>query len=218
MVTTAIQQLETEEQLFVFEDVDWSFYQTVLHQLEDRHVFVTFDGKRLEVMSPSWKHERHSDLLARLVVMACEESQLPFLTGGSTTFKKKDLNRGLEPDHCFYIQNVRARVGKRKVNLATDLPPDLAIEVEISHRLLDRIGIYGRLRIPEIWRHDGTSTSVLLLGRSGRYKPAQRSAAIPWLPLDELDRLLQRSWSMDDLEWSKLARMKMRQIFKRAPK
>ena len=215
MVTAALQKLETDEQRFIFEGVDWDFYQTVLDQLEDRHVFVTFDGQRLELMSPSWKHERHSDLLARLVVMACEESQLPFLTGGSTTFSKKDLNRGLEPDHCFYIQNVGALVGKRKVNLATDPPPDLAIEVEISHRLLDRIDIYGRLRVPEIWRHDGTSTCVLLLGRAGRYKPAEKSAAIPWLPLAELDRLLQRSWSMDDLEWNKLARMKIRQIFKR---
>jgi Uma2 family endonuclease len=196
--------------------VDWNFYEAVLKHLDDRHVFVTYDRGRLELMSPSWEHERYTELLGIVVRVACEQTDTPFIFGGSTTFRKKDMEGGLEPGRCFYIQNVRALVGKRKVNLTTDPPPDLAIEVEISHRMLDRIGIYGRLRIPEIWRHDGSRTHILLLGRAGRYKAAERSAAIPWLPVGEFDHLLERSWAMDDLEWNKLARTKIRQIWKRA--
>ena len=38
--------------------------------------------------------------------------------------------------------------GRRTVDLKTDPPPDLAIEIEISRRLLDRIDVYRRLGVP----------------------------------------------------------------------
>ena len=38
---------------FVFDDADWAFYELVLKKVGDRRIFVTFDGDRLEVMSPS---------------------------------------------------------------------------------------------------------------------------------------------------------------------
>jgi len=92
---------------------------------------------------------------------------MPYKSGGSTTFRRRDLEAGIEPDRCFYIQNQPALRGKRTLDLSIDPPPDLAIEVEISERLLDRVGIYERLGVPELWRNDGKRSRVMLLGRGG---------------------------------------------------
>ena len=68
---------------------------------------------------------------------------------GSFTLKRRNVKRGLEPDRCYYTRNAAAVRGKRKIDLQKDPPPDLALEIEVSRRLLDRIEIYKELRVPE---------------------------------------------------------------------
>ena len=48
---------------------------------------------------------------------------------GSTTFEREDLERGFEPDSCFYIQNEERIRGKDRINLEVDPLPDLVIEM-----------------------------------------------------------------------------------------
>src|SRR5262249_51952791 len=126
------------EQRFVLYDVDWEFYEHLLEQLDNRHVFVTYDRGALELMSPSRKHDTSGRLLFVIVHVIAEELNLPIASCGSTTFKRKRLKRGLEPDECFYIENELRVRGMREIDLSKDPPPDLAIEVEITHRVLDR--------------------------------------------------------------------------------
>lgn len=189
------------DECFVFDHADWSFYELILRQIGDRHVFVTFDGERLEVMSPSLQHDKLAARLEQLVRLTMLELRLPFESAGSFTLKKRKADRGLEPDKCFYIQNVAALRGKRTLDLEVDPPPDLAIEVEISRRLLDRIDVYWRLGVPEVWCYDGHRLRILRLGKDG-YDEAPRSPTLPDLPPEEAHRLVQRSWEMDELAWT----------------
>ena len=88
--------------------------------------------------------------------------------------------------------------GKRRINLRTDPPPDLAIEVDITSSSLDRMGIYASLGIPEVWRCDGETLTVQLLQPDGSYAPAPRSAALPGLPPGEVLRFLRLSDEKDE--------------------
>jgi Uma2 family endonuclease len=88
--------------------------------------------------------------------------------------------QGLEPDECYYVANeVRVR-GKRKLDLKKDPPPDLAVEIEVTRKVLDRLASYSKLGVPEIWRLDGKSVTFLKLAR-GNYRPLKRSLAFPML-------------------------------------
>lgn len=200
---------------FVFEVADWRFYELILRKTGDRRVFVTFDGERLEVMSPSFRHDLSAERLAVLVRQVLNHVNVPSLGAGSFTLKKRKASRGLEPDRCFYIRSVNAIRGKQEVDLRSDPPPDLAIEVEISRRLLDRIDIYRRLGVPEVWCYDGNRLRVLRLGKEG-YDEVTRSPALPDLPPpEEVHRLVQQSWDMDDLAWSKVVQQWLRDYLPR---
>jgi len=104
------------------------------------------------------------------------------------TFKRKDVKRGLESDECYWIQNELAVRGKDDYDRMIDPPPDLALEVEVSRSVLDRLGIYAKLRIPEVWRFDGATIRILFLGPDGRYVEGERSRALPFLSVQELVR------------------------------
>src|SRR5437868_5203170 len=98
----------------VLHDVSWNFYERVLREVADRHIFVTYDNGSLEMMSPSWRHETFGRRMARLIQVVTEELDMPMTSGGSTTFRRRDLRKGLEPDECFYLNNAHAVVGKDK--------------------------------------------------------------------------------------------------------
>jgi Uma2 family endonuclease len=189
-------------QQFLLEDADWQFYEALLRRIGDRRIFVTYDSGRLEIMSPSYRHDRHSRRLALLINIISEELRIPILGGGSTTFRRKDLDKGLEPDECFYVQNVSRVIGKEELDLSVDPPPDLAVEVEVTRRLLPRMPIYQSLGVPELWRDDGEHVEVYVLDRVGDYRPVSRSLSFPDFPIDQIDHLLAMSKSLDDMNWT----------------
>ncbi|WP_293104669.1 Uma2 family endonuclease [Moorena sp. SIOASIH] len=69
---------------------------------------------------------------------------------GSNNFKRKDMAAGIEPDNCFYIQNYRLMIGKRRLDLSSDPPPDLAIEVDVTSKT--QLSAYEALGVPELWQ------------------------------------------------------------------
>lgn len=207
--TGDVERLSTEEtevktatapvgERFSFYDVDWAFYDLVLSQVEDRPVFVTYDRGSLEVMSPSASHESSSGLIGRLIEELTLELNIPIRSGRSTTFRREDLERGLEPDECYWIQNEARVRGAGPIDLRRDPPPDLAVEVEITSRLLDRVGIYAALGVPELWRFDGEKLRVCILGADGRYADSDHSRALPRLPIGEVVRFLNMPKTMDE--------------------
>jgi Uma2 family endonuclease len=203
MTTTAA----PTEQRFVLDGVDWELYELLLRRMGDRHIFVTYDRGRLELMSPSWKHDKRARSLGLLVSILAEELGIPIEGGGSTTFRREDLARGLEPDQCFYVGNNVDRVrGKDEIDLSCDPPPDLAIEVEISQRLLERVSIYAALGIGELWRDDGQHVRAYQLGADGEYRQQNRSAKFPMLPLEQVDQFLELRRTLDEMNWMRTER------------
>jgi Uma2 family endonuclease len=149
-------------------------------------VRAAYDGKDMEIMVKGPLHEDFRSLLGRFVEEVAAESGLRFLGLGETTWKRRDVERGLESDQCFYfdadkIATAQAAL-KRKDNDVAGYPnPDLAIEVDISPSLVDRPAIYAALRILEIWRFDGEAMRIERLTEAGLYERVDRSG---WLAVD----------------------------------
>jgi Uma2 family endonuclease len=88
---------------------------------------------------------------------------------GSTTLAREDLERGAEPDNAYYIQNQAKVLGKR-INLTEDPPPDLVVEVDITHTDINKLALYARLGVPELWRFNGQIWRIYRL--EGEFSPS----------------------------------------------
>ena len=187
--------LEPEQQ-FTLTDISWEGYETILNLLNDRPVRVTYNRGVLELMILSYAHERYKKLLARLLETLTEELNIPIEAAGSTTFKRQVLERGLEPDECFYIQNQAKVRGKKAINLNADPPPDLVIEIDITNSVIDRLEIYAALGVPEIWRWDNGTLQFWIL-QQGRYQQVQNSLNFPQLATTNLDAFITLSNQTD---------------------
>jgi Uma2 family endonuclease len=150
--------------------VDWEIYKGLLKLFEDRpRLRLTYDRGDLEIMVPSQEHEKDSEFLTRLIHIMTELFKLPVQSGGSTTLKRKRMKKGLEPDKCFWIANAAKVAGVKRLNLKIHPPPDLAIEVDVTHSSLDREGIYRTLGIPELWRLADDDLTFHVLGADKKY-------------------------------------------------
>src|SRR5437867_3804600 len=104
--------------------IRWQTYEALLADLGDRPIRLTYDQGNLEIMAPSFDHERCKRQVGRVVETIAEEKGLKFVAGGSTTFRLEVLEKGLEPDDCFYIQNVDRILTRKQIDLHVDPPPD----------------------------------------------------------------------------------------------
>jgi Uma2 family endonuclease len=131
---------------FVLRHLDWAAYDAIRRALDDHPTRLTYDGKDLEFMSPSSLHESYSSLFGRILGALALDRDIEMRGGRSTTFRREDVQRGLEPDDCYWIQNERAVRGKPEI--------DLAVEGRVSfgsHLKIDNTGDVGR-RVPSLAR------------------------------------------------------------------
>jgi Uma2 family endonuclease len=182
----------------VLHGIRWQTYEALLADIHSGSVRMTYDRGELEIMAPSWRHGVGAKNLGRLVDVLADELEMDYKSGGMTTFRREDLARGLEPDDCFYFKNVSLILGKREINLTRDPPPDLAIEVDIESSVLNRLGIYAALGVPEIWRYDGEAIHVHVLGPDGTYETRSDSPTFPQVPLKKLVEFLDQAFGLDD--------------------
>lgn len=167
------------EQRVVLHNVRWETYERLLAEHADSSApRFTYDRGELEIMSPSPEHERVNRRLAQLVLALTEEMGIEAEDLGSTTFRREDLERGFEPDSCFYIENEDLVHGKDRVDLSVDPPPDLVIEVDITSPSINRMPIYAQMGVPEVWRYDGERLTIWGLEGS-RYSGIMASLALP---------------------------------------
>jgi Uma2 family endonuclease len=178
------------EQRFVLSNVNWDIYETIGDKIGERNIRLNYDGVNLEFMTTSLEHERAKKLLARLLEALTEEMNIDILGGGSLTCRRQDLDRGFEPDECYWIAHESQLRAREAIDLTRDPPPDLMLEVEISRSFVDRLAIAASLGVPEVWRWDGETLRVMVLGADGQYTESERSRALSFLPLAELVRFL----------------------------
>ena len=201
------------EQRMLLRNVSWETYERLIAEREERRKPRFFyDRGVLELMSPSGEHDGISRLVAIIVEFAAEEADFDLFNAGSTTFKREDLERGFEPDECFYFSE-NARLireiirGKGDVELdAGDPPPDLVVEVDITNSSLNKLPIYAGLVIPEVWRHDGERLRVLCLTGEGEYAESTESGFLPAATGETLTRLISEGLKLDRRTWRKKVR------------
>jgi Uma2 family endonuclease len=174
--------------------VPWAVYDRLV-QARDSHprrtgVQITFDRGKLELMSPSFRHERPHYRLSRIVLALAEERDIEIVSAGSTTLKSELAERGLEPDACFYIEHAADVIEVDDIDLAVHPPPDLAIEVDVTNDSVPKEPIYAAFAIPEIWRHDAGVVTIRRLRASGTYRTIQKSQALPGAAGKDLTALL----------------------------
>jgi Uma2 family endonuclease len=174
----------------VLDGVSWRTYLRLLRAFDDRHLRLTYDRGDLEIRTLSPEHERFKHLLGLLVGVVVEELGWNMAGFGSMTFKRSQQRRGLEPDECYWIQSESQVRGKDTIDLRHDPPPDLVLEIDVTHRSLDRLSIYAALGVPEVWRFNGQQLLAHLLGPEGRYQESRQSRAFPFLALAEVERFL----------------------------
>ncbi len=191
-------ELELDERLLI-PDVSWETYEKFLEALGNRRIFATYDGASLELMSPSPLHETWAHQFAQFIIILAEELNLPFRPYRSTTWKRKDLNKGIEADDCFYFASLPAILGKMEPELGKDPPPDLAVEIDITSSSLNRQSIYAALGVPEIWRFDGEQLKVFCLGSKRDYVESERSPTFPELDLAAVVDVIQPDPDKDTL-------------------
>lgn len=198
------------EQRTILRNISWETYERLLadHLSSSSPRFV-YDRGVLEIMVVSERHERPNRLMALLVEVLTEEMDLDLDSLGSTTFKREDLQRGFEPDSCFYIQNEGRVRGKTEIDPYADPPPDLVIEVGITSPSLPRFPIYARFGVPEVWRYDGERAVIYGL-RGTEYVELSESIALPILMGADLTGFVvdglatrRRTWMRKVREWAR---------------
>ena len=189
------------DQRIVLHNVSWETYERLLKERgESRVPRFAYDRGELEIMSPSTEHESISYYVGLLVGVFAREGGFGLFGAGSTTYNREDADRGFEPDQSFYIRNADRVRGKPRIDLSVDPPPDLVVEIDITSPSLTKLPIYARLGVPEVWRYDGDSFSVLVL-EGEEYVEAGESAVLPPLTGEALSYLIEQSRSLDIAAW-----------------
>lgn len=174
----------------VLPNISWQTYQSLIRDFEQEPAIrLTYDRGMLEIRMPLDPHETYKKLLGRLVEAATEELDIEIRSLGSRTCDRADLARGLEPDQCYYIQNEALVRGVAQIDLNQFPPPDLALEIDITSSSINRLSIYVALGVPEVWRYNG-QTLTILSWQNGEYLSQDRSIALPLLNAEDLVRFL----------------------------
>ena len=189
------------DECVILPHVSWDTYERLLADDQDRRVpRMTYDRGMLELVTPSMPHEVDAGTITRVVDIVSAVLGIPMVSAGGTTYRRKDLARGFEPDASFYLQSEPRIRGKREIDLSIDPPPDLVVEMEVSRTAMSKLALFASMGIPEVWRCDGERVRIFV--REGAaYREASSSLAIPSLTNDVLNGFLAQSRTMLSPDW-----------------
>jgi Uma2 family endonuclease len=152
------------EQRTCLRGISWQLFEQLLTEIgDDNSTRLAYHQGILEFMTSLFAHEQSNRLIERVINTLVEEQRLECMPAGSMTIKRPDLVAGKEPDSCFYIQNEHLVRDKVRLDFGQDPPPDLAIEVDITHSAIDQLALYATLGVPELWLYDGQSLTFYQL-------------------------------------------------------
>ncbi len=151
---------------FLFNNISWQQYENLLQSLEDNAgIRLKYCEENLAIMSPSRRHEFDKKIIAMLLETYFFEQEIKFYPLGSTTLKKENINRGIEPDECYCLY------GNKDI-------PDLAIEVIVTSGGLNSLEIYKGIGVKEVWFWEKEKLTVYSLN-NGEYTKVKQSQLLP---------------------------------------
>lgn len=162
----------------IFPHQTWEDYQRLLDLRQEKtlpKLYFNSKTQQIRLMSPLPSHGKRIDLLRDLVKSLLRRQGKDWECFDPITLKIPN-QAGLEPDTCFYIENRQAILGKDKIDLTIDPPPDLAIEVDFTS--ITDVEAYELLKIPELWIYRQESLNIYLL-QDNNYKNSEKSNLFP---------------------------------------
>lgn len=167
----------------VMAGLDWDRFEQLLAIRGDRSQprMACLDGA-IELMTTSRSHEHIKGRIRVLLETFMLEAGIPFEPVGSWTVKHQADEAGAEPGECYFIPFDPDRPVPDR--------PDLVIEVVWTSGGLDKLEIYRRLGVPDVWFWIDGAITVHVLGSAG-YESCARSARLPSLDLELVARLLE---------------------------
>jgi Uma2 family endonuclease len=170
----------TADSIVVLHNVSWDDYERVLAIRGDHSApRISYLEGELEIMSPSYDHEKIKSYIGRLLEAWCMDRGIEFTAVGSWTLKERKESRGAEADECYVFGPERRD------------RPQLAIEVAWTHGGLDKLAIYERLGVEEVWFWRKSMIEVYVFA-NGSFTRARRSRLLPELDLERLASMLDR--------------------------
>jgi Uma2 family endonuclease len=170
---------DDRDQVVVMREVPWSLYQTLLHARGERPRprLAYLDGE-LEIMTTSRRHEIAKSVLARLLEAWVEVRGGELNCVGNAREQREPEQAGLEPDESYFVGPI-----------VDELAPDLAIEVVQTSGGIDKLEIYRRLGVREVWFWIEQKLWLYRLV-GGKYRRHARSTLFPELDLEVLARFV----------------------------
>jgi Uma2 family endonuclease len=172
----AVIERSVDQRVFLY-GLSWQDLEALLVMRGDQPgVRLAYLDGTLELMTPSHDHEILKKTLARLLEAYAEELDIELEGYGSWTLKGKDEKRAIEPDECYSIG-------------PTKTVPALAIEVVWTSGGLDKLEIYRRLGVREVWRWKDGRITVFEL-RDDAWVQTPRSGVLPQVDIALIESLL----------------------------
>lgn len=168
-----------EDRIIVLQNATWADYQRMLEIRGERPVpRLTYLEGELELATPSQPHESIKSMIGCLVEAWCQEKDVGITPYGSWLLENKESARGVEPDECYVLGDA--------------VEPencDLAIEVIWTSGGIDKLQVYRKLGVREVWIWKRGRIDIFSL-QEGGYQPATKSALLPGIDLDLLLRFI----------------------------
>jgi len=188
-LAAALEAAPATDHIVVLGNATWADYERFLEMRGDHSApRLAYLKGTIEIMSPSIHHEDLKSLIGCLLEAWCLERGVRFRTFGSWTVKEEPKERGVEPDECYVFGD-----SGPKGDLVV---PDLAIEVVWTSGGLDKLEIYRKLGVREVWIwRKGRLTPYVL--RDEAYLEVLHSEVLPGIDLPQLVRFLDYDYTSD---------------------
>lgn len=198
--------LSEPDQIVILRGIHWETYERLVadHQ-ESSGTRLNFDCGTLEIVSPSSEHEQLKETIAFLFQLIASELEIDVVAVGSTTFRRKDLRKGFEPDASFYIRNAQAIRKQPQIDLRWDPPPDVVVEIQVTNPAIDKLSIFAAAGVPEVWLYRDDQVEILGL-ESKTYQTKPESSFLPGVTDPVLTSFVRSSRTMMSVEWIKTVR------------
>jgi len=175
-------QSQDPEDRYSTNGMSWQQYEALLVKLGDSPgCRVTYLDGVLEIVSPSLRHEGVKSRIGDLLLLYFLETDTAYYPKGSTTFRRQETRGGTEADESYCIGTDKAL-------------PDLAIEVVITSGGINRLAVYSRLQVSEVWfwhndrfslYHLREETPSMFIQTYG-YEEIAHSVLLPYLDIELL--------------------------------
>ncbi|MEQ1825539.1 MAG: Uma2 family endonuclease [Pirellula sp.] len=171
---------ELAETRTVLRNVSWGTFVALSEERDGSVPRMTYDDGILEMMNPLRKHENLGCLIGRMVEAYSEVQGIEILSVASVTVKRRDLNKGFEADESYYVTHAVELLDREELDFEVDPVPDLVIEVELTASAIKKMQLFAAMKVPEVWRHDGSSLKIYRLN-DGQYQLQPSSIELPGL-------------------------------------